>query len=72
MAILLNLIGCCRNMPDVDALMEEWPPEFEELLKEVCTFILSRHINVTNISNATMQILNNNNLSLHFRELNIT
>ena len=28
-----------RNMPDVDALMEEWPPEFEELLKEVCSFI---------------------------------
>ena len=32
-------VCCCRNMPDVDALMEEWPPEFEELLKEVCSFI---------------------------------
>ena len=25
----------CRNMPDIDTLMQEWPPEFEELLKEV-------------------------------------
>ena len=58
-------------MPDVDALMEEWPPEFEELLKEVCTFILSRCLNVINISNDTMQILNNSNVSLHFHELNI-
>jgi hypothetical protein len=24
-----------RNMPDIDLLMQEWPPEFEELLKEV-------------------------------------
>ncbi|XP_023224326.1 intraflagellar transport protein 46 homolog [Centruroides sculpturatus] len=24
-----------RNMPDIDTLMQEWPPEFEELLKEV-------------------------------------
>ena len=22
-------------MPDIDTLMQEWPPEFEELLKEV-------------------------------------
>ena len=22
-------------MPDIDRLMEEWPPEFEDLLKEV-------------------------------------
>ena len=25
-----------RNMPDIDTLMQEWPPEFEDLLKEVC------------------------------------
>ena len=24
-------------MPDIDTLMQEWPPEFEELLKEVKT-----------------------------------
>lgn len=24
-----------RNMPDIESLMQEWPPEFEELLKEV-------------------------------------
>lgn len=24
-------------MPDIDTLMQEWPPEFEELLKEVRT-----------------------------------
>ncbi|XP_041373920.1 intraflagellar transport protein 46 homolog isoform X2 [Gigantopelta aegis] len=24
-----------KNMPDIDTLMQEWPPEFEELLKEV-------------------------------------
>lgn len=24
-----------RNMPNIDTLMQEWPPEFEELLKEV-------------------------------------
>ncbi|CAG5123981.1 unnamed protein product, partial [Candidula unifasciata] len=24
-----------RNMPDIDTLMQEWPPEFEQLLKEV-------------------------------------
>jgi hypothetical protein len=25
-------------MPDIDTLMQEWPPEFEELLKEVQLF----------------------------------
>ena len=30
------LIFClCRNMPDIDTLMQEWPPEFEELLNQV-------------------------------------
>ncbi|XP_070202233.1 intraflagellar transport protein 46 homolog isoform X1 [Littorina saxatilis] len=24
-----------RNMPDIDTLMQEWPPEFEDLLKEI-------------------------------------
>lgn len=24
-----------RNMPDIETLMQEWPPEFEEVLKEV-------------------------------------
>ena len=24
-----------RNMPDIDNLMQEWPAEFEDLLKEV-------------------------------------
>jgi intraflagellar transport protein 46 len=24
-----------KNMPEIDKLMEEWPPEFEELLKEI-------------------------------------
>mmetsp|Transcript_29740 Transcript_29740/g.35079 ORF Transcript_29740/g.35079 Transcript_29740/m.35079 type:complete len:312 (+) Transcript_29740:2802-3737(+) len=24
-----------RNMPDVDSLMQEWPPEFEDILKQV-------------------------------------
>ena len=24
-----------RNMPDIEHLMQEWPPEFNELLKEV-------------------------------------
>lgn len=24
-------------MPDIDTLMQEWPPEFEEILKEVKT-----------------------------------
>ena len=23
-------------MPDIDGLMQEWPTQFEELLKEVC------------------------------------
>lgn len=27
-------------MPDIDTLMQEWPPEFEEMLKEV-TFLKS-------------------------------
>ena len=31
----LCLSVLCRNMPDIDTLMQEWPPEFEELLKEV-------------------------------------
>jgi len=30
-----------RNMPDIDTLMQEWPPEFEELLKEVVKAIYS-------------------------------
>lgn len=24
-----------KNMPDVDSLMQEWPPQFEEMLKQV-------------------------------------
>ncbi|KAK6173616.1 hypothetical protein SNE40_017034 [Patella caerulea] len=24
-----------KNMPDIDTLMQEWPPEFEDLLKEI-------------------------------------
>ena len=28
-----------RNMPDIDTLMQEWPPEFEDLLKEVGNII---------------------------------
>jgi hypothetical protein len=27
-------------MPDVDNLMQEWPTQFEELLKEVFLFII--------------------------------
>ena len=35
-AVLILLIHqICRNMPDIDKLMQEWPAEFEELLKEV-------------------------------------
>lgn len=30
-----SLTSNFRNMPDIDTLMQEWPPEFEELLKEV-------------------------------------
>ena len=26
-------------MPDIDTLMQEWPPEFEDLLKEVGNII---------------------------------
>lgn len=26
---------CFRRMPDIDSLMQEWPGEVEELLKEV-------------------------------------
>ena len=33
---IINDIFCIfRNMPDIDTLMQEWPPEFEDLLKEV-------------------------------------
>ena len=49
--------GCCRNMPDVDALMEEWPPEFEELLKEVGSCILSCHYDGKNISSNPTKIV---------------
>lgn len=24
-----------RNMPDIESLMQEWPPEFEDLLNQV-------------------------------------
>lgn len=27
-----------RNMPDIESLMQEWPPEFEELLNQVNHF----------------------------------
>ena len=29
------LLCVARNMPDIESLMQEWPAEFEELLKEV-------------------------------------
>ena len=29
------ILFCLRNMPDVEDLMQEWPPQFEEALKEV-------------------------------------
>jgi hypothetical protein len=32
---MLVIIIFYRNMPDIDTLMQEWPPEFEEMLKEV-------------------------------------
>jgi len=28
-------------MPEIDVLMQEWPPEFEELLKEVSRFFIT-------------------------------
>lgn len=34
-AFFYTLTSNFRNMPDIDTLMQEWPPEFEELLKEV-------------------------------------
>jgi len=37
---LLRIACVCRNMPEIDKLMEEWPPEFEELLKEVVYLIV--------------------------------
>lgn len=33
--IRILLITSCRNMPDIETLMQEWPPEFEELLNQV-------------------------------------
>ena len=26
----------CRNLPNIETLMQEWPPQFEELLNSVC------------------------------------
>lgn len=34
--IVVNMfVVCCRPMPDIDHLIQEWPPEIEELLKNV-------------------------------------
>ena len=30
----------CRNMPEIDVLMQEWPAEVEEMLNEVSTFCI--------------------------------
>ena len=32
----MTLLHYCRNMPDIEILMQEWPPGFEGALKEVC------------------------------------
>lgn len=32
-----TLVSVCRPMPDIDTLMQEWSPEFEDLLGKVCT-----------------------------------
>lgn len=32
---LSGLLVLCRPMPDIDTLMQEWTPEFEELLGKV-------------------------------------
>ena len=29
-------------MPDIDTLMQEWPEDFEELLKEVSTLLVNK------------------------------
>ena len=29
-----------KTMPDIESLMQEWPPEFEEMLKTVSTLLL--------------------------------
>ena len=46
--MLSYIFVCLRNMPDVEDLMQEWPPQFEDALKEVsayqhndCVFMLS-------------------------------
>jgi len=44
--VVVICIQCCtifyfRNMPEIDVLMQEWPPEFEELLKEVSRFFIT-------------------------------
>ena len=31
------ILSMCRNMPDVESLMQEWPQEFEDLLNQVRT-----------------------------------
>jgi hypothetical protein len=33
MKVILSLYN--RTMPDIEALMQQWPPEYEDLLKEV-------------------------------------
>ena len=34
-------------MPDIDQLMQEWPPDFEELLKEVIVTCANMFTRVT-------------------------
>ncbi len=29
----------CRNMPDIETLMQEWPPGFEDAIRDVCYVI---------------------------------
>ena len=36
--VVYQLLVCFRNMPEIDILMQEWPAEFEDLLKDVSTF----------------------------------
>ena len=35
-----NIISICRPMPNIDHLMQEWPTQFEELIKEVHLFLI--------------------------------
>ena len=58
-------------MPDIDKLMQEWPPEFEELLKEVDLPTADLDCDLSTYVDIILLYVSNNNLVTNSHDKNV-